>query len=432
MREIMMNCSEQALFECSLLIRAMAATVLVAGLIAFADVHACAQSLSSAELNAVLKDPSVKISATLTTVVGTGPALTVLAEEAAKTADQDLKIDAIFLTKALIDSAPNQISTVKVLFSQAGKPGRFIVITKGEISQYGSGKLTANQLLSSIRLLEVGPERAPTVKPGPLYDRRLLAWERINKLKQGGTGVRPFEAIFEESEAAAGAPDADKVDEKLTFLESKLTEQEEQVALIKKAARGLGVPAAPSRTEYAAAPTASGGGNAAAQRDGYNYIPPDGEILKRVYAEKADDVIREVQLKNAEGGKQLRLLKEQIDQCFAGSQQGQGFALMHKFQTYAAQQLGSDPFGPLGGGQPGQQGQQMTNNQTSRSQPTLWGQPHDNSAGGQASGPNGSGPNGGGPNGGSPNGGPNGGGANGGGGFPGGGPPGGGPPGGGF
>src|ERR1700733_4677394 len=110
--------------------------------LSLAPLRAIAESqraiLTAPQLSALLKDSNIKISATSTTVVGTGPAVTVVAEEDPKSADQDLKIDAIFLSKALIEAAPSQISTVKVLFSQIGKPGRYISIGKDQISEYGS------------------------------------------------------------------------------------------------------------------------------------------------------------------------------------------------------------------------------------------------------------------------------------------------------
>ena len=62
-----------------------------------------ALKLTAGQLSALLKDPSIKVSATSTVVSGTGPAVTVLADEKDKATDQDLKIDAVFLSKALVD-----------------------------------------------------------------------------------------------------------------------------------------------------------------------------------------------------------------------------------------------------------------------------------------------------------------------------------------
>ena len=58
-----------------------------------------AAELTASQLTDLARDPSLHISAKSCTVVGTGPSITVLAEEAGKTADQNLKIDALFLSK---------------------------------------------------------------------------------------------------------------------------------------------------------------------------------------------------------------------------------------------------------------------------------------------------------------------------------------------
>jgi hypothetical protein len=308
--------------------------------------------LTAAQLSALLKDSNIKMSATSTTVVGTGPAVTVLAEEDAMCADQDLKIDAIFLSKALIETAPNQISTIKVLFSQIGKPGRFIRVSKDQISEYGSGKVTAQQLLAALHLSDVEPEKAPAVQPGIQFDHRLLAWQRINKLKQTGTGVKPFEAIFQEVESLAKSGDSDKLDQKITYLDSKLSEQEEQIALIRKAARGHGVPAsATSQPQVSGASAAS----SATPSINIDYIPPNADLIRRDFSERADEAIRQTESRNHTSAQRLRSLKQQIEENFANKRQGNAFALIHEFVELVKQQTGIEILGPNEGG-PGQNG----------------------------------------------------------------------------
>jgi hypothetical protein len=327
--------------------------------LSLAPLRAIAESqraiLTAPQLSALLKDSNIKISATSTTVVGTGPAVTVVAEEDPKSADQDLKIDAIFLSKALIEAAPSQISTVKVLFSQIGKPGRYISIGKDQISEYGSGKVTAPQLLTALHLKDVEPEKAPAVQPGLEFDHRLLTWKRINRLKQTGTGVKPFESIFQEVEGLAKSGDADKLEQKLAYLDSKLAEQEEQIALIRKAARGHGVPASPTADRQTpAASTAA----ASAPSMNIDYIPPNAEGIRRDFSDRAEDAIRQTDARNHTGAQRLRALKQQIDECFSKQRQGNAFALIHEFVELVKQQTGMDILGPGGQGQggPGQGG----------------------------------------------------------------------------
>ena len=69
-------------------------------------------------------------------------------------------------------------------------------------------------------------------------------------------------------ETSARAGEADKVETKVAFLESKLTEQEEQLKLARKAARGAGVPARAASDQHGAAGTPVASGAAG------GYIPP--------------------------------------------------------------------------------------------------------------------------------------------------------------
>jgi hypothetical protein len=341
--------------------------------------------------------------------------VTVLADENAKATEQDLKIDAIFLSKALVDGAPGQIETVKVLFTQPGKDGRFISISARELNDYGSGKITAPQLLSFLRFIDVEAEKAPEVQSGSQMERRLLVWRRIEKLKKEGTGVKPFENLFSDMEASAKTGDSEKVETKIAFLESKLSEQEEQLTLARKAARGAGVPARAVTEQHAQ----GGGTGTASASSASGYIPPEGDALKAAFKFKGDDVVREAETKSPADGRKLREMKSEIEKAFANKQEPTAFMLLHQFQTAAAKIIGYDPLAP-GGGPRQQSGNNNNNNQTAsgRTQPAVWGR---SDSGDQNEGPRGGGPF---------NGGPQGGGRQGGGPpfGPGGGPPGGGPP----
>lgn len=265
---------------------------------------ALAANLTTSQLNSILKDPSVKVSATNSMVMGTGPVVTVLTEEDAKNSEQDLKIDALFLSKALMEAAPGQIEKVKILFSQSGREGRYIIIDNKEIQDFGHGKISPEKMLASMRFADVEPERAPDVVPGAEFERRLLVWNRIKKLRQQGTGVGPFENIFREIETAAKAGDANKVTDKVAYLESKLHDQEEQVKQAKKSAQGRGVPAIASRASTAPASSAPPNSVETAAR-GNSYIPPDAERIKRIYHQDIETWIRSVSSKNSSQGEKI-------------------------------------------------------------------------------------------------------------------------------
>ncbi|MCC6981171.1 MAG: hypothetical protein IT343_22810 [Candidatus Melainabacteria bacterium] len=321
--------------------------------------HAGAQTgkgLSNAQLTEIIRDPSVGSRALSVSVVGTGPAVTVLAEEKETATDKDLKIDAVFLAKALIEGASGQIEKVKVLFSQSGKGGRHITVARGEINDYGSGKLSAEKLLGSLSLVAVHADNTPEISDGPEVERRLLVWKRIDKLRSKGTGVSPFEAIFKEIQGLAKTNDAEKVAQRLTYLESKLTEQEEQVKQARDSLRGRGVPSIKTAANPAPSSTpahAPAGANPPASSTEEENIPVDAERVKSVFNAQGNDIISQVMRKNSTDGYRLRDLKIEIEKQFRQHEEGKAFASINLFDKIATKSLGHSFLTPSRGGRGG-------------------------------------------------------------------------------
>ncbi|MBS1989638.1 MAG: hypothetical protein JSS83_03920 [Cyanobacteria bacterium SZAS LIN-3] len=319
-------------------------------------------TIPASELTAILREPNVGAKATNIQVVGTGPDVTVMAQKESNSGERDLKIDAIFLAKALFQHASGQVSKVKVLFSQAGHDGRYVTISSKEILDYGSGKITAEQLLSALRLTPVAAEKAPDVVAGPQFERRLLVWQRIEKLRQQGTGVEPFEAIFTEIDGMvkAGKDDPTK---KLSFLESKLAEQEEALNQAKRTARGLGVPASKnsfsSSVPSSSMPSAGSASHSNQSTQSSSFLPSDHLIIRQMYDSKAEGIISLAKTKNRSGAEELITLKRQIDTAFSQGRKPEAFALMKRFQDMAKQLTNTDMFAPPGEGPMGGQGGPM-------------------------------------------------------------------------
>ncbi|MBA3858425.1 MAG: hypothetical protein C0507_16080 [Cyanobacteria bacterium PR.3.49] len=347
----------------------LAATVLSAFAIGTATGYSAfaqtGKNLSNAQLTEFVRDPSNGARALSVSVVGTGPSVTVLAEEKESSTDKDLKIDAVFLAKALIEGASGQVEKVKVLFSQSGKGGRHITVSRGEITDYGSGKLSAEKLLGSLTLVAVHADNAPEISDGPEVERRLLVWKRIDKLRAQGTGVSPFETIFKEIQGLAKANDAEKVSQRLTYLESKLSGQEEQVKQAQKSLRGRGVPS----IRTAANPAPATGGAAAqppqagappASSTGEENIPADAERVKSVFNSQGNEIIGQVMRKNSTDGYRLRDLKIEIEKQFRQHEDGKAFTSIGMFDKIATKTLGYSFLTPSGGaggmGHPGGMG----------------------------------------------------------------------------
>ncbi len=161
---------------------------------------------------------------------------------AGKTSDQDLKIDALLVAKALYDAAPQDLTSCKIIFSNGGKDAKYTIISRQKVSEYSSGSVNAQELLGSLALTAVVQENQPEVVEGPFYERRILVWERIENLRKQGTGVKPFEHLYLELESSIKANDEQKaIFNKLTSLEEKLSGQETQMAQAKKVAQGKGI-----------------------------------------------------------------------------------------------------------------------------------------------------------------------------------------------
>jgi len=159
-----------------------------------------------------------------------------------KTSDQDLKIDALLVAKSLYDASPPELTSCKIIFSNGGKDAKYTIISRQKVSEYSSGAVNAQELLGSLALTAVVQESQPDVVEGPFYERRILVWERIENLRKQGTGVKPFEHLYLELEAAIKANDDQKsIFNKLTSLEEKLAGQETQMAQAKKVAQGKGI-----------------------------------------------------------------------------------------------------------------------------------------------------------------------------------------------
>ncbi|PWT96882.1 MAG: hypothetical protein C5B53_08780 [Candidatus Melainabacteria bacterium] len=311
------------------------------------------RALSAPELSALISNGTSGVTSTNVRVTSIGPLVTVLADKDANADDRDLKIEAMFIAKALIQGAPAQTETVKVIFFQQGKEGRFITISKQSVADYGAGRMSADKLLSSLVLNTVTPEKAPNVLPGEQYERRLLAWERIEKLKKQGTGVVRFEEIFRGIEDMIKAGNSEEALQKLTFLETKLSDQEELLKQAKNSQRGLGVPAVRNVQGQTSGRSASFTGSNVAPNQQPTFIPPDADRLEQTFKQQSNELINQVSAKDSSTGQRLRVLKQQIEQNLSSGNRPQAFALIHQFHTAVQSAIGTDPFAPPGGPQGG-------------------------------------------------------------------------------
>jgi len=124
--------------------------------------------------------------------------------------------------------------------------------------------------------VEANPSADQSVCEGPMVERRLLIWRRIEKLKEQGTGVQAFEALFKDAEGSAKASDEASLSKKLTYLESKLNAQEEHVRQAKMAQQGRGIRVPKGVSSTATAATAPPATTTANQPQGGPFGGPPG------------------------------------------------------------------------------------------------------------------------------------------------------------
>lgn len=317
-------------------------------------------ALTAGQLTGILESANVGKKTTEPKAVGTGPLVTILAQGKPDATDNDLKIDAVFYAKTLIEAAPDQVTSVKVLYSQTGRTGRYVSVSRNVIDDFGAGKKSPSELLGSLILVPVQEEPAPNVAPGSELERRLLIWKRIEKLRQRGTGVKPFETLFAQIETLSKAGASAELTQKISYLENKLTEQEEQVKQAKQAASGhrlilkSGGNAAGSQTGGPNAgrqqTTANGPLNPPGPGAGNDFaVPPNVDHILQSYSAGAPMVINRVSGNDAQ---QLRQLKQQIDALIAANKRGQACAMIAQFHSMAMKLTGVDIMAPGGGGGP--------------------------------------------------------------------------------
>lgn len=201
--------------------------------------YAVSQTVDASKLLFVLRSAkTVKPNQRLNAVMADKQA-TILTERNSKASDKDCKIDAVLIAKQLIDSFPDQISRVRVMFEKIGtNQSSRVDVTAGDVKAYALGAMNAESLLSSLDLVDVDTGggvangSALSVLPGPMLDKRLLLLSRIESLKSKGTSVKPFQALFATMEAEVSGGDGDKLTKDIAYLSEKLTDQEKMVKQI--------------------------------------------------------------------------------------------------------------------------------------------------------------------------------------------------------
>lgn len=295
-----------------------------------------ARKLSSSELRAIIIQDRALSPARDVEVVGTGPQVTVMTAPAPGTADKDLerelKIDAMFVARSLIEAVPAQIEAVKVLYNTHGRDARFVIINKLTVDRFGSGKISAEDLLASLSLETVGKDgqTESRVAPGPSMERRLLVSRRIEELKNAGTDVRRYQESFDAIEAQVLSKQSTNLEKSLADLETRLSDQEKDLAQARRTAQGKGVPGLKKSD------------------------PPDeSPMLLRVFSMRGKEILRRLSREQSPDLAACAKLDAEIDSLIKAGKPAEAVAKIKEFSRLAFRTLGYEPFNVSGRRPPG-------------------------------------------------------------------------------
>ncbi len=184
-----------------------------------------------------------------------GREATILTRRHPKATDDDLRIDAVLITKSVLDSF-NTIGTVQVLFrDEDSSSGKSVEVTAGDIKTYANGTIDPKKFLATIAVTKVGgddeanksklsaEEKKFSVSSGLYEEQRLLLMDRINTLRRKGTGVAPFEAMFAQIETQVKNGQAAVLKDSIEKLGEKLAAQEDLVRQANRTGAGRGITA---------------------------------------------------------------------------------------------------------------------------------------------------------------------------------------------
>jgi hypothetical protein len=164
---------------------------------------------------------------------------TVLIQRDPRASDEDCKIDAILVSRTLMDRYPSQLMRVKSVFAVGGGGTGQATVTAGDIRAFKSGQLDKKALLESIELVKVNPlpplaagslanrEPLPAVVGGPFETQRQRILQHINTLAALGVNTKSFRDQFDEIEKTMVTSELRETGKKLSSLNNELAEQDD-------------------------------------------------------------------------------------------------------------------------------------------------------------------------------------------------------------
>jgi hypothetical protein len=178
-------------------------------------------------------NPAYKVTASVS-----GEEALITTQRKPKATDAECKIQSVLIAKTAFEAIPESVQRVQVIFlDYDADASSSVIVRRAEIKLFGSGGLSAKDLLSSLEITKSGASSASSsatssVLVGPAQADRLLLLGRIENLKKHGTNVSAYMTYFNQIEEAAKSGDEKSVATKITYLREHLADQE---AMVKQA-----------------------------------------------------------------------------------------------------------------------------------------------------------------------------------------------------
>jgi len=183
---------------------------------------------SAAELVATVEKAKILATGTRVSAALNGTEAYVSTYKNARATDNDCKIEAVLIAKAVMDLAPNDITRATIYFYSTSNINKrkFVTVTAGDVKAFGGGQLGQEQLLSSLTVKDEEVVDPASKLSGFLQQREALRNKRSYDIKMNGqtmmvvaeidTGIserdRKYEAFkIAEKALEAGGGQANKV-----------------------------------------------------------------------------------------------------------------------------------------------------------------------------------------------------------------------------
>jgi hypothetical protein len=157
-------------------------------LLAFPFQAPCLAAVSAANLVDTVEKAKILTTGTRVSAAVNGSEAYISTYKNARATDNDCKIEAVLIAKAVMDVAPNDITRATIYFYSTANINKrkFVTVTAGDVKAFGSGQLGQEQLLSSLTVKDEEVVDPAAKLSGYLQQRETLRNRRSFDIHMNG------------------------------------------------------------------------------------------------------------------------------------------------------------------------------------------------------------------------------------------------------